>query len=166
LWRLALVAVLCLILASPAYAGYKIRMSIQGKEQGDFNLANRYRFSINGVVQNLQQVRGVQFAEAGQPLLDTATRIARGNQQREPVKITTESWVRSAQLQHALAAHEVLREVEIDLMREDGSIEARFRFINAESTGIRKIQGGAGQSAKELEEISFTYQKLEVISPK
>jgi type VI secretion system Hcp family effector len=164
LWRLALVAVLCLILASPAYAAENIYMSVEGVKQGKFKGEPG---SPSGAWVPVLQVK---VGQAGQPLLDTATTIARGNRQREQIKITKESGAASPQFHLALATKEVLREVVFEYFHPDpkgsGKNVLFYRIIltNAEIAGIQKTAGGAVQSAKELEQISFTYQKMEVVT--
>ncbi len=134
---LVLTAVLCLILAVPAFAAEKVLMSIGG---------------------GMQRIPVLQLSDTQSP---------GGNAKaHHELKVTKEVETASAQLLTALATKEVLKEVVFEFLRTDlAGVEViyfKLTLTNAKIAGIRQIAGAAtGDRSKRLEEISFTFQKME-----
>jgi type VI secretion system Hcp family effector len=137
-------AVLCLILAVPAFAADQILMKIQGGIQG---------------------IPVLQCSETPQ-----SPRQGAGTPHE--LNITKEVGTASAQLQTALVTKEMLKEVVFEFFRPnpkgDGSYQLIYtiKLTNAKIAGIRQIAGAVTgathERSKKLEEISFTCQKMEL----
>jgi type VI secretion system secreted protein Hcp len=103
---------------------------------------------------------------------EAATGLASGKRQHKPIRITKELGASSAQLQEALAHNEHLKEVVIQFVRRDlQGKEEVYRTITLTDAAIAAIQRPHEPGAKnksnqhELEEISFTYEKIQVTYP-
>jgi type VI secretion system secreted protein Hcp len=160
LWYVALSATLGLLAASPAYAAVNSYMRIEGAKQGTFKGEGARKGSD-------QWIPIVQFNQSIQSPRDSATGQASGRRRHEPIKITKEWGVASPQLQRALATNEVLKEVVFEFVRTNAKgqeeVYETIKLTNALVSGIHRSEGQrTGRDTKEMEEISFTYEKIEM----
>jgi type VI secretion system secreted protein Hcp len=157
---LALSATLGLLVASPAYAAVNSYMRIEGTKQGAFKGETAHKGSD-------QWIPIVQFNQSMPSPRDNATGQASGKRRHEPIKITKEWGAASPQLQRALASNEMLKEVVFEFVRTNArGQEEVYETIKLTNALVIGIQRGAGQrtgkNSKELEEVSFTYEKIEI----
>ena len=154
--------VLSLSLCLQAMAANEFYITINGQKQGQFKGEGR---------QN--QIVGVGFQYEVTSPRDAATGQATGRRMHKPVVITKEWDAASPQLFQALVTNENLPHVDLQFVRTapDGREEAFYtiKLTNATITSIRQYTGvlpGATNAADihQLEEVSFTFQKIEVES--
>ncbi len=161
LWRVTLGALLWLALASlPASAAVNAYMKIDGVKQGPFKGEGKR----NGSTQWIPIIAVAQTVESPR---DAATGQASGKRQHKPIKITKETDASSPQLARAAASGEVLREVVIEFVRSgpkgQEQVYQTITLTNALLTSIQRTHGAAAsKDPHEREEISFTFQKIEV----
>jgi type VI secretion system secreted protein Hcp len=155
-WRVTLSVVLCLTLpASPAYAAVDAYMQIEGVKQGQFKGEATHKGSD-------KWIPVLSFSASVESPRDAATGQASGKRQHKPIKITKEVGEASPQLLRALNTGEVLRSVVIEFVRPGPKgkeeVYEAVRLENALVDGIQK----SGKTAHETEQISLTYEKIEV----
>jgi type VI secretion system secreted protein Hcp len=161
LWRVTLGALLLLALASlPASAAVNTYMKIDGVKQGPF----KGEVKRSGSTQWIPIVAIEHGIESPR---DAATGQASGKRQHKPIKITKETDASSPQLARAAAGRETLREVVIEFVRTGPKggeqLYQTITLTNALVTSVQRTHGArAGKESHEQEEISFTYQKIEV----
>jgi type VI secretion system secreted protein Hcp len=160
--RVALSAVLCLTLASPAYAATQAYLMIEGAKQGQFKGESMRKGGS-------QWIPILAVSHAVQSPRDIATGQASGKRQHTPIRITKEWGAASSQLDRARATNEVLRLVVIEFVHQGPqgkeNVYQIIKLTNAQVASIERRQnrgGGAAKDTHELEEISFTFQKIEV----
>lgn len=152
-FRLALAAALCVAAALPAHAGANtIRMSIESSRQGQLKGTGGKPW-----------IEVLQFDESVLSPRDASTGMGSGKRQHAPIKITKEVGAASLQLQKALATGEVLKEVVFEFIRDNAGKQLAYRTIKLVNAQIVSIQRkvGSGRESRELEEISFAYEKVE-----
>lgn len=161
MWRVTLGAWLWLALASlPASAAVDAYMKIDGVKQGPF----KGEGIRNG---SSQWIPIVAIEHAIESPRDAASGQASGKRQHKPIKITKETDASSPQLARAAAGREALREVVIEFVRRgpkgQEEVYQTVTLTNAVLSSIERRRGGAaGKDTHELEDVSFTYQKIEV----
>jgi type VI secretion system secreted protein Hcp len=155
-WQVALTLVLCLMLfTSPAYAAVDAYMQIEGSKQGQFKGEAKRKGSD-------KWIPVLSFSETVESPRDAATGQASGKRQHKPIKITKEVGAASPQLLRALNTGEVLRSVVIEFVRPDPKgREEVYRTVRLENALVGGIQKN-GKTERETEQISLTYQKIEV----
>jgi type VI secretion system secreted protein Hcp len=165
-----LAALLCLAAGSVHGATCDYYLKIDGAKQGKFK----------GDATRAGQrdwIRGCQFSYvAGSPRdvatgqvsgkvvspRDVATGQASGKRQHESIVIVKEWGAASPQIAQAMNTGEVLTSVRMEFARPGaGGAEMVYKTLeltNATIISVRRLPGGSGQG---LEEVSFTFQKIE-----
>ncbi len=148
---------------------YEFYVKIEGTRQGAFK-GESVREAHS------EKIAGLSYRHEITSPRDVATGQASGKRQHGPVVITKEWGASSPQLFQALVTNEVLTSVQLEFFHTtpDGLEEVyhTIRLVNAtvsklaQSTGTGESSGSSKTSATydthELEEISFTYQRIEV----
>jgi type VI secretion system secreted protein Hcp len=160
LWRVTLGALLLLTLAwLPAAAAVNTYMKIDGVKQGPF----KGEVKRSGGTQWISIVAIEHGIESPR---DAATGQASGKRQHKPIKITKETDASSPQLARAAAGRETLREVVIEFVRTGPKggeqVYQTITLTNALLTSVQRAQGRASKEPRPHEELTFTYQKIEV----
>jgi len=96
---------------------------------------------------------------------DAATGQASGKRQWKPLTVTKEWGPSSPQIFQALATNEVLKTVLVEFIRPDprgpDSTYATITLTNGAVADVRQYTD-AGPPYRQLEEIAFTFQKIEI----
>ncbi len=103
---------------------------------------------------------------------DQATGQASGKRQHKPVTITKEWGAASPQIFQALVNNEVLTEVTFEFIRTtaEGAEEVHYtiKLVNATISNLKQYIGDTRHSdaidKHELEDVSFTFQRIEIES--
>jgi type VI secretion system secreted protein Hcp len=158
--RRSLLLVVCLtLLPSLTYAAASYYLKIEGVNQGalkgQINRKGSLWIPVLGVSQGVQSPR------------DVATGQASGKRQHKPIVIRKEVDAASPQLYRAAISHEALKEVLIDFVRTDPrgkeEVYQTITLRGAHIADIKKIGNrAAGDRPKEEEEISITYEEIQV----
>lgn len=166
LWRVGLSAVLCLtLLASPAYAAIEAYVMIKGTKQGQFKGEVTHKGSN-------QWIPVIAISHGVQSPRDNATGQASGKRQHKPITITREWGAASPQLERARATSELLELVVIEFVRPgpkgEEQVYQTIRLTNAlisriNRNGNQASGRAAGKDTHEQEEISFTFEKIEIL---
>jgi type VI secretion system secreted protein Hcp len=150
--------------------GYTFSVTIKGQKQGVFK-------GESTKAGPKDKIQGLSFSYEIKSPRDVSTGQASGKRQHSPIKIVKEWGAATPQIFTALTTNEVLPEVTLEFRRVNANGEEyiyyKIKLTNASVSGIRQFtnQGLAdGSSAKhssstdtmELEEVSFTFQKIEV----
>lgn len=148
---------------------YEFYVTVEGTRQG--------AFKGESVRENhAAKIAGLSYRHEITSPRDIATGQASGKRQHGPVTIMKEWGAASPQLFQALVTNEVLKSVLIEFFHTtpEGAEECyhTVKLVNAtvskiaQSTGSGESAGSAKTAAShdthELEEISFTYQRIEV----
>lgn len=159
--RLAASVCLLLMLVGSAMAATSIRITVEGSRQG--------KFKIDVLRRNETPVVRYQYTVSSPR--DAATGMATGKRQHSPVVITKEWGASSPQFYQALTTNEVLKSVLIEFIRTgpDGR-DAVFQTVTLTNASVSRINqfvnaapiAGVPPDERALEEISFTFQKIEV----
>jgi type VI secretion system secreted protein Hcp len=170
-----IVAVLAIVFiaATFANAANPIMVSVNAMKQGQFKGE-----STRQSTQDKIEASGFSF-EITSPR-DAASGLASGKRVYKPLTITKEIGAASPQFLQALTTNEVLKTVTLDFYKTNANGEEyiyySIKLTNATVAGIRQHtpdgagagMGGdkhtSGVSMPQLEEISFTFQKIEVES--
>lgn len=148
---------------------YEFYVTIEGTKQGAFK-GESVREAHN------KKIAGLSYAHEITSPRDVATGQASGKRQHGPVVITKEWGASSPQIFQALVTNEVLKSVLFEFYHTtpDGLEEVyhTVKLVNATVSRVRQMtgKGESAGSAKttsvydthELEEVSFTYQRIEV----
>ncbi len=142
---------------------YEFYVTVKGKKQGQFKGESpkaRYK----------DKIPAIRFIyEIGAPR-DVPTGQASGKRQHSPVTITKEWGAASPQLFDALVTNEILDFVLFEFVRTNPAGEEEvyytIRLTDATVSDLKQYANQAAQdsagSRHELEDISFTYHKIEV----
>ncbi|HSC89900.1 MAG TPA: type VI secretion system tube protein TssD [Polyangiaceae bacterium] len=148
---------------------YEFYVTIEGTRQGAFK-GESVREAHSS------KVAGLSYAHEITSPRDIATGQASGKRQHGAITITKEWGASSPQLFQALVTNEVLKSVLFEFIHTtpDGLEEVyhTVKIVNATVSRIKQMTG-AGESSNtaktsatydthELEEVSFTYQRIEV----
>jgi type VI secretion system secreted protein Hcp len=145
---------------------YEAYMTIEGVKQGKFKGE-----SIRGPHKDKMGVLGFEY-EVVSPR-DVASGQASGKRQHKPVKIIKEWGAASPQLFQAVTTNEVLKSVLFEFIRTtpEGKEDIHYtiKLTNATVCGHHKFTDKGAKHEEtadthELEEISFTFQKIELES--
>lgn len=148
---------------------YEFYVTIEGKKQGAFKGE-----SVRAA--HAAKIAGLSYEHEIVSPRDIASGQASGKRQHYPIKITKEWGPASPQLMVALTTNEALPKVLFEFYKTtpEGVEEVYYKITLTNATISRiKYVTGAGESAgtaktqasydtHELEEVSFTYQKIEV----
>jgi type VI secretion system secreted protein Hcp len=170
-WRFSLSAVLCLtLLSSPSYAAFQAYVKIKGMKQG--------QIKGQGVREGSNQwIPVIAISHEAQSPRDNSTGMASGKRQHKPIKFTIELGTASPQLERARATNELLESVVIEFVRPGPrgkeEVYQTIELTNAQIAAIQRGEnhgaagkGGEGKDAHETEEISLTFEKIEVTNDK
>ena len=149
---------------------YQFYVTIQGAKQGQFK-------GNGGGVRKAREgakggkIAGVRFLLEATSPRDLATGHASGKRQYKPIQITKEWDASSPQLFQALIQNEVLKTVLFEFVKtnEQGNefVYHTVKLTNATVSELRSyldLTDTTGDSfdAHELEDVSFTFQKIEI----
>ncbi|MDQ6770462.1 MAG: type VI secretion system tube protein Hcp [Gemmatimonadota bacterium] len=146
---------------------YEFSVQIEGTKQGKFK-GDPGR--AGGAASD--KIRGLAFQYEVTSPRDLASGQATGKRQHKPIIVTKEWGASSPQLFEALATNEVLKVTfEFLTTKADGTEEVfeTIKLANATISDIKQyttgLVDGAGKSAttaRHLEDVSFTFQKIEM----
>ncbi len=142
---------------------YEFYITIEGTKQGKFkgeSIRDKHK----------EKMEGLAFDWKVQSPRDIATGQASGKRQHMPIKITKEWGGASPQIFHALCTNEVLKSVLFEFIRTTAEgaeeIHHTIKLTNATISELHPFIGMAKHEERtdvhELEEVSFTYQKIEI----
>jgi type VI secretion system secreted protein Hcp len=142
---------------------YEFYMTIEGTKQGKFkgeSIRDKHK----------DKLEGLAFEWKVQSPRDIATGQASGKRQHLPIKVTKEWGAASPQIFHALCTNEVLKSVLFEFIRTTAEgaeeIHHTIKLTNATISELHPYIGMAKHEERtdvhELEEVSFTYQKIEI----
>lgn len=149
---------------------HEFYVTIEGKKQGAFKGESPREV-------HKEKLAGISYSHSIVSPRDIATGQASGKRQHGPISIVKEWGAASPQLFQALCTNEVLTKVLFEFIHTtDVGEEEVYQTITLANATVSKITyntGGIGSSAatsksagqydtKELEEISFTYQRIEI----
>ena len=120
-----------------------------------------------------EQIVGLAFSYTVTLPFDLTTGQATGQRQHIPITVTKEWGACTPQLFQALFTNETLKEVHFDFRKtvgnDEGTLFHTVKLSNARVVAIRQVtrshegSGGAQpEPAKYLEEISFTFERIEI----
>jgi type VI secretion system secreted protein Hcp len=152
---------------------YEFYVTIEGTKQGKFKGE-----SIRDV--HKEKLSGLSFNHEIKSPRDIATGQASGKRQHGPITFTKEWGASSPQLFQALVTNEVLKSALFEFVHTtavgDEEVYHTIKLVNATVSNIRYVtgKGESAGSAKtvstydthELEEVSLTYQRIEMESKK
>jgi len=148
---------------------YEFYVTIEGTKQGKFkgeSVREKHKDKIAGLSYN-HEINSPRDISSGQ---------AAGKRQHMAVKITKEWGPSTPQIFQALTTNEVLKSVLFEFVKTtpegEETIYHTVKLVNATVAKVRQVTG-KGESAEssktvatfdthELEEVSFTYQRIEV----
>jgi type VI secretion system secreted protein Hcp len=142
---------------------YEFYITIEGTKQGKFkgeSIRDKHK----------DKLEGLAFEWKVQSPRDIATGQASGKRQHLPIKVTKEWGAASPQIFHALCTNEVLKSVLFEFVRTTAEgaeeIHHTIKLTNATVSELHPYIGMAKHEERtdvhELEEVSFTYQKIEI----
>lgn len=146
---------------------YEFYVTIEGKQQGKFKGESKREV-------HKEKIAGLAFLYEIKSPRDSASGQASGKRQHGPITITKEWGAATPQLFQALVENEVLRTVLIEFIstNEQGAEEIyhTVKLSNATVSDIRQYtdnqsllsSGRAGADHHELEDISFTFGRIEI----
>ncbi len=135
-----------------ARGGAGFSMTIEGTKQGVFPGAK------GGAIAGLGFSYGVKSPR------DVATGQASGKRQHGPIVVTKVVGTASPQIFQALTTNEVLKSVGIELPGGEGS-GYTIKLSNATVSELKQYTEVLNGQAMVLEDVSFTFQKIEVQDP-
>jgi type VI secretion system secreted protein Hcp len=161
-------AAIVFISATFANAANTIMVSVNGMKQGQFKGE-----STRSQMQDKIEASSFSF-EVASPR-DAASGMASGRRQYKPLTITKEMGASSPQFLAALATNEPLKTVTLDFYKTNQNGEEyiyyTIKLTNATVAGIRQHSpegsdkhASSAAAAPQLEEISLSFQKIEVES--
>jgi type VI secretion system secreted protein Hcp len=149
---------------------YEFFVTIEGTKQNKFK-------GESLLAAHKDKITGLSFHHEITSPRDIATGLPSGRRQHQPIRITKEWGASSPQIMQALCTNEVLKKVlfEFTHTTKTGTTEVYYKIELEEATisCVKYMTGEGGESnasAKhnqrndtlELEEVSFTYQKITV----
>ena len=126
-------------------------MTIEGTKQGVFGAKGG-------------AIPGFRFSYAVKSPRDVATGQASGKRQHGPIVVTKVVGTASPQIFQALTTNELLKSVGIELPGGEGS-GYTIKLSNATVSEIKQYTEVLNGQALVLEDVSFTFQKIEVQDP-
>ena len=146
-----------------AFAAPQFYITVQGAKQGAFKGESTRH-------QHKRQMEGLAYSHEMQTPTNAATGRATGRLRHGAVTITKALGAASPQLMQALVTNETLKSVRFQFVRLANTgkeqVYVTIRLRNARVTQIRYDAGSAQAQAarKDLEHVSFTYDRIEVTS--
>jgi len=147
---------------------YEFFVTIEGTKQGKFKGETN---GLDGGKATSGKIAGVRFfAETVSPR-DVATGQASGRRQHKPIMITKQWDAASPQLFKALVDNEVLKSVLFEFVKTNAQgqefVYHTIKLTNATVSDIKAYLDltdttGDPYDAHELEDVSFTFQKIEM----
>ncbi len=142
---------------------YEFYVTIEGTKQGKFKGE-----SIRD--QHKNKIEGLAFEWKIQSPRDVATGLPSGKRQHGPIKITKEWGAASPQIFQALVTNEVLKSVLFEFIRTgdpgEEFVHHTIKILNAtvseQKPTISMTKHEEHADVHELEEVSFTYQRVEI----
>jgi type VI secretion system secreted protein Hcp len=147
---------------------YEFYVTIEGTKQGKFKSAGGDGESRRGTQSKIPCIR---FCSETTSPRDAATGQASGKRQHHPITITKEWDASSPQIFQALVTNEILKGVLFEFMKTDASgqeyVYHTIKLTNATVSQIKSYldltdTSGDPYDAHELEDVSFTFQKVEI----
>ena len=141
-----------------AYTAY---ISIKGQKQGQFA-------GDGSDKQNKDRILITSFSFSAESPRDVASGQASGKRQYQPIVIQKHWGEASPQVYQALSSNEVLTQVLIEFITTDPKggemVDHSFNLTNATISAVREFTESAqpANQIEYLEEISFTFQKIEI----
>jgi type VI secretion system secreted protein Hcp len=123
-------------------------MTIEGQKQG--------------VISGKGGILGSRFSHGMKSPRDAASGLASGKRQHSPVTYTKALGSSSPQLFSALATNEVLKSVVVSVPGVDGGPGYLIKLTNASISEIKQYTEMVSGRAAVFEDVSFTYQRIEV----
>jgi type VI secretion system secreted protein Hcp len=153
--------VLCLmVVANSAQAAVDAYLKIEGTKQGKF------KGETAGI--HAGTIAVVEFNYQPQSPRDAATGQASGKRMHETVRIVKEVDASSPQLMKAMSTNEVLNDVLIEFVHPGSGgkeeVYKTMRLMDAVISAVHRTGGAGAGKAGEREEITFTFQKIEMTS--
>ena len=136
-------------------------VSIKGQKQGQFAGDGSDR-------QNANRIRITGFWFSGESPRDAATGQASGKRQYHPILIRKSWGEASPEIYEAFATSEVLTSVLIEFITTNpkgiADVDHSFSLTNASISAVRELTESTPPTydSEELEEVSFTFQKIEI----
>jgi type VI secretion system secreted protein Hcp len=148
---------------------YAFSVTIKGQKQGDFKGEGTSQTTKNAI-------EGLSFAYDLKSPRDVSTGHATGKRQHSPIRIVKGWGAATPQIFQALVQNEALTSVKLEFRKTNASGEEfvyyTITLTNASVSGIRQFSREATDSSssgkhaatdpQELEEVSFTFEKISV----
>ena len=135
---------------------YEFYVTIEGAKQGKFKGDGRSKA-------HKDQITGLAFDYEVISSRDPASGQATGKRQHKPVTITKRWGAATPQLFQALITNEVLTSVRIEFVKTSSAgKEYVYHKIKLTDATISDIHQHAAAETRELEEVSFTFRKIEI----
>ncbi|MBZ5638486.1 MAG: type VI secretion system tube protein Hcp [Acidobacteriia bacterium] len=142
---------------------YEFYVTIEGTKQGKFK-------GESSRDAHKDKIEGLAFEWKVQSPRDIATGQASGKRQHLPIKITKEWGAASPQILQALCSNEVMKNILFEFIRTtpEGAEEIHhtIKLLNATISEVHPFiemtKHEERTDVHELEEVSFTYQRVEV----
>ncbi len=150
---------------------YEFYVTIEGTKQGKFkgeSIRDAHKAKLSGL----------SYRHEIKSPRDIATGQASGKRQHGPISITKEWGASSPQIFQSLVTNEILKSVLFEFIQTtpEGAEEIyhTIKLVNATVSQVRYMTGGqtvegsgsakhsASYDTHELEEVSFTYQRIEI----
>jgi type VI secretion system secreted protein Hcp len=144
-----------------AIVAYTAYISIKGQKQGQFAGDGSNK-------QNKNRILITSFSFSAESPRDQATGQASGKRQYQPISVRKRWGDASPQVYQALATNETLTAVLIEFVTTDPqgreAVDHSFSLTNATISAVQELTESAqpANQVEELEEISFTFQKIEI----
>jgi type VI secretion system secreted protein Hcp len=153
-------------MAMPA-SGDDIYFSVEGSQQGKL-VGEMQQKGLEG------KMRALGFSAGLRVPIDAITGQMTGKRVHEPLRVTREPGRGTVQLMHAMVTSEPLKEVRFDFYApriingiRTMSLYQSIRLTNAKLVGFERTAEAAtdlaGGAVRSLEELRFTYEKIELI---
>ncbi|TAL69052.1 MAG: type VI secretion system tube protein Hcp [Bacteroidetes bacterium] len=161
--KIVLLVVLLISAYTMSYSAVDFYLQIKGAKQGTFKGETRNQ-------QFPDNIQGIAFSYEIKSPRDAATGQASGKRQHQPIKIVKEWGAASPQIFQACVTNEVLPSVVLQFVHvnSDGfeQVYQTITLTNANISGVRMFKdyfnSAQGVDSKELEEVSFTFQKIQI----
>jgi type VI secretion system secreted protein Hcp len=150
---------------------YQFYVTIQGTKQGTFEGQADGAGKARRTSKRGGKIAGIRFLLETSSPRDLATGQASGKRQYKPIQITKEWDASSPQLFRALVDNEVLKSVLFEFVKTNAQgrefVYHTIKLTNATVSQLRSYLDltdttGDAFDAHELEDVSFTFQKIEI----